>query len=209
MSSIKIPGCVFLFFATLSLAGCTQRSPIVSGAEHSPTDSVITIADESGTLTVADSANDGCTGAVPDHPIVDSIAYPNRKFHLEGRVGYNEFVTKEGDSIIIRQSNCDYASYQFTVITTRFNMGTDTSEWVKKAADIIAAAKPSLNLAVQMDSGLYYLRKFYAEKNMPIGKEIHFDDRPEYSWINVVSVEGLEQNEKGCTIRLIFFEGPL
>lgn len=206
MKTFKI---IFLISGVLLLARCTERKPSEPAPESVYTDSINKQID---TVAVIDSGyvSDGCTGAVPDHPLVDSVAYPNRKFHLEGRIGYNEFVTKEGDSIIIRQSNCDYASYQFTISTSRFNIGTaDTSEWVNKAADIIAAVKPSLDLAVQMDSGLYYLRKFYAEKNMPIGKEIHFDDRPEDSWMNVVSVESLMKNEKGCRIKLIFYEGPL
>ena len=200
---------ILLIFTTLVLARCTEHAATVSAPEHARTDSIIVPMD-SGAVIDSMPTNDGCAGGIPDGSIVDSTLYPNRKFHLEGRAGYDEFVTKEGDKIIIRQSNCDYASVHFTITTSRFKIAaTDTDQWVHKAADIIAAINPALHASVEIDSGLLYLRKFYSEKGKPLGTEIHFDDRPADQWINVVNVESLEKNEKGCTIKVIFYEGPL
>jgi hypothetical protein len=165
---------------------------------------------DSGAVIDSMPTSDGCAGGIPDGSIVDSTLYPNRKFHLEGRVGYNEFVTKEGDNIVIRESNCDYASVHFAITTSRFKIEpTDTNQWVQKAADIIAAINPALHASVEIDSGLLYLRRYYSEKGKPLGTEIHFDDRPADQWINVVNVESLEKNDNGCTIKVLFYEGPL
>jgi hypothetical protein len=160
--------------------------------------------------TAVAEINDGCTGAVPEGPVVDSLKYPNIKFHLANRVGYTDLVMAEGDSITIAQSNCDYASYQFMIHILRTHHDpADTTSWIHTATDIMTELQPSLHVAVGLDSGLYYLRNFYSEKGKPLNTEIHFDDKPDYGWINVVNVNSLLPEEKGCRVVVTIYAGPL
>ena len=154
--------------------------------------------------------SDGCTGAVPDHSIVDSVKYPNRKFHLAHRLGYNEFETVQGDSITIEHSNCDYSIYHFTIRTDRFSHElSDTGYWINVIADIINEIKPALSIDINLDSGLYYLRKYYSNKGKPLNTEIHFNDKPELNWMNVVTVENFKEKGNACSFKVTFYTGPL
>ena len=207
---MKTHSVILLIFGILLIAGCNNNpNPSIVAAKPNLDSNAKSPKNQNGGIDSVQE-NDGCTGGIPDRSVVDSVTYPNRKFHLNGRIGYNEFKNEEGDDIIIEQSNCDYASYYFTIHTTRFkNDLSDTSQWVCTGADIIDRIKPALHVSVELDSGLYYLRKYYSEKGKALNQEIHFNDRPADQWVNVVIADSLLIKEKDCIIKLRFYEGPL
>jgi hypothetical protein len=198
---------VILLVLTSSLLGACNPKP---DAEKITAAKVIGDSIKPGQKDTSAQTGDGCTGAVPDHSIVDSLKYPNRRFHLAKRQGCDEFETAEGDSIIIEHANCDYSTYHFNLTTDRFDHDpSDTGYWINIAADIISEIKPALRLTINMDSGLYYLRKYYADKERPINTEIHFDDRPEDQWMNVVTVENFTKQGRASSLTVTFYSRPL
>lgn len=154
--------------------------------------------------------SDPCTGGLPNQSIVDSLVYSHRKFHFLNRVGINEFVSKKGDEITIEQSNCYYSTYHFMIHTTRFrNELSDTFYWVRIAVDIIREVEPALKTTIKLDRGLEHLKRYYSDKEIEFNKEIDFDNRPEYSWRNVVILDSITHDNKGHNFSLTFYSGPL
>ena len=201
---MKRANCIILFLTTLIWSGCTIK-PQKEQSKFSDTNR-----DKLSESMSSDTISDPCTGGLPDQSIVDSVEYPLRKFHFANRMGINEFITRKGDEITVEQSNCYYSTYRFIIHTSRFcNKLSDTSYLVSAATDIIREIQPAVRTSMKIDSGLVYLKRYYSEKGKGFNKEIDFDDRPEYSWRNVVILDSITHDRNSHIFSVTFYSGPL
>jgi hypothetical protein len=137
-----------------------------------------------------DSIADDCVRSIPQ-PIIIKTKYPNAKFKLIGRTGYETLTFQNGDMMEIENGGCEYYSLIFRFKTSTFVAdSTNFKGSCEQFIMLLSKIKPAIDCPLDLKMAINSIEKLKNNKeNLRLDQEIIIEpgEIRQFATINRVS----------------------